>query len=387
MDPSGPDYRAQLLRLKNLPESVRIPVAERADAASSYENLAADDVDLRLCVFEPRLDAENEKLRLHVFPGAYAIAEYELLPPDEYSAADIEQHALARTREVVEATRESVSELMDTVRRALPHHWIDSDEAAGDFSIAWTARTIVIEPRDLARHETLVNHWLSNTARPEDASALLDGDIDYSMTWLNYVVATDDPRRLALLCSAMRISQFFYARQNAINERARDALARAFATRDIRESQSLLAGARADIQVLRIQYDTLSSLLNRNKRRVIDGIMEVWDYPRLVANGNRMVEASTSRIQEITAQRAERSTFVTDLILTVITFLTVIDVLLSLSQYSREVMSRPVLEYRDQDMSWILSGVAAVDTDQVLIGGALGVITLLLLYAYWKLRK
>lgn len=387
VDQSAADYRERLSAMADLPATVRVPTADRQAPASTYEDLSSDDVDLRLCVFSPPLDVDDETLRIHVFPGAYAIVEYVFPPPEELSAAKIEAHALTRTRAVVGAVREGLDDVMGRLRRALPDDWIEQDEAASDFCIEWTARTLVLSPEELSPHETLIDHWLANTARPGDARDIVDGDRDYSMTWLNYVIASDDPRRIGMLCSAMRISQFFYARQNAINGRARRALAQAFATQDIREAQSLLAGARADIQLLRIQYDTLSSLLNRNKRRVIAGIMEVWDYPTLVDNGHRMVEACTSRIQEISAQRTERSSFVTDLILTVITFLAVIDVLLTLSQYSREVMSRPVLEYQDSDLSWILSGVAAVDTDRVLIGGALSVFTLLLIYAYWKLRK
>lgn len=390
VDQGDPLYQQRVADISRSFATLHVPAAEKSAGSGAYEDLSADDVDLRLCVFEGVTADETETLKFHVFPGAISIVQFVFSPPPTLTAESIEAYAQAHTRDAVAAARPQFESFVAALRLALPADWLEptaSDNDASGLAMTWIARTIVLQPEELADHEELIQKWLINTAQPDHATALSNRTIDYSMTWLNYVVASGDPSRLAMLCSAMRIAQYFYSRQNAINERARHTLARAYTLRDIRESQTLLASARSDIQLLRIQYDTLSSLLNRTKRRIVDEIMQVWDYKRLVDNGNRMVEASTSRIQEIASQRAERSSFVTDLILTVITFLAVIDVSLMLSQYSREVMSRPVLEYQDSDLSWILSAVAAVDTDKLLVGGMLGVLTLLLLYAYWKLRK
>lgn len=390
VDQGDATYQQRVAAISGDFATLRVPVAEKSAEPGSYEDLSTDDVDLRLCVFDGITADETETLRFHVFPGGISIVQFEFSLPPTLTAKAIEAYAQTHTRDAVGAARGQFESFITELRLALPADWLEppaSEAGESGGAMTWIARTLVLDPEELADHEELIRNWLLNTAQPEHATALLNRTIDYSMTWLNYVVATGDPSRLALLCSAMRIAQYFYSRQNTINDRARHTLARAYTLKDIRESQSLLAGARSDIQLLRIQYDTLRSLLNRSKRRIVDQIMKVWDYEQLVGNGNRMVEASTSRIQEIAAQRAERSSFVTDLILTVITFLAVIDVSLMLSQYSREVMSRPVLEYRDSDLSWILSAVAAIDTDKMLVGGMLGVLTLLLLYAYWKLRK
>ncbi|MEM6639830.1 MAG: hypothetical protein AAF610_07995 [Pseudomonadota bacterium] len=377
----------ELASLRGAHPGLRVPTHERRKTQSHYEDLATDDTDLRLCVWEPPPADEGDRIRVHVFPGDCAIVEFAFIPRSQTDAAAIEHEAIERTRSSVDAIRDELDALLAKVRAALPSAWIDGTVTQTATHVLWSARALVLTPQEVPERGDLIETWLENTARPKDAAALIAGDIDYSMTWINYVIATDRAERFDMLCSAMRIAQFFYARQDAINARAREALARAFATTDVREARELFVKARTDLQLLEIQYNELSLVINRQKRRVIDDIMRVWDYDKLVRNGEQMVASCNSRIEEITTKRAEGSTFVTDLILTVIGFLTVIDVLLVVTQYSREVMSRPVLEYQDSDMSWILSAVAAIDTDSVLVGGVISVLILLLLYVYWKLRK
>jgi len=92
-------------------------------------------------------------------------------------------------------------------------------------------------------------------------------------------------------------------------------------------------------------------------------------------------------IAEITNKRSERSSFFTDLILVGLALVTVIEVSMYLTEYSREVMSRPTLAYQDDETSWILTAIAAIDTDQMLIGGAFVILILVCFYVYWKIRR
>ena len=185
----------------------------------------------------------------------------------------------------------------------------------------------------------------------------------------------------------VRLAQFFFAAQYHLNLQTQRALIEASFEKNVRKANQMLNDAREKMQHLSIQFHVQRSFLRRSRKEAMDMMLHGWDFDDLVENGERMVQASTSKIDQIYSKRSERSSFVTDLILAGIALLTVIEVSLYFTEYSRQLMSNPALEYYDDDMSWVLSSIAGIDTDTVLIGGALSILTLVGLYAYWKLKK
>ncbi|MFK7885940.1 MAG: hypothetical protein AB8G16_03665 [Gammaproteobacteria bacterium] len=359
---------------------------------SDYANLEQDGYDLRVFVWSAADDSHADEVRFHVYANAIAIAQTRLTLHQEMDADAMEAYAQARTRELITAHLPELNRVLERTRDQIPEIYRDSASGAivdPQQSISWIARALVLTESEVQDRSTqgLLTPWLENTARPDDAGRIICGDVDFSMTWLNYVVVESNEKRMRMLYSSMRIAQYFYASQEALNEATQATISRTYFTKNVRQAEASLVDARARTQMLRIKYDIQKGYLNRQKRGVIEDIMTVWDFQTLVDNGERMIEVSTSRITEINNRRAERSSFVTDLILTLIALLTVIELSLYMTEYSREVMSRPALEYNDSNLSWILSSVAAIDTDTVLLSGAFSIITLVLIYAYWKIKK
>jgi len=227
----------------------------------------------------------------------------------------------------------------------------------------------------------------SPLSAPEDAEALITGNINFSMTWLNYLIIEPTEVQRRTLFSALRTSQFFYAAQEYLNDNAYRALTNSALEKNVRIVERRLTTARRDMQMLHIMYDTKKTFMTRKKRQLVNDLMEIWDFDILKANGERMVAASNTKIAEITNKRSERSSFFTDLILVGLALVTVIEVSMYLTEYSREVMSRPTLAYQDDETSWILTAIAAIDTDQMLIGGAFVILILVCFYVYWKIRR
>ena len=389
IDPRSPFYGEVLRALPQESDSVHVPNRKRVNG-SEYQNLEDDGYDLRLAVWAP--PAQKEQIRFHIFPGAISIAEVTLDFSGALDAEKIEAAAQARTKELIKQSASALSAFLRQTSGKIPDKYLDknipAEKSVGD-DISWIARTLVLseDERSDPAFRRLLRDWLEHTASPEDAAQLSDGEIDYSMTWLNYVIVERDPAQTRMLLSAMRIAQYFYAAQDSLNDQTQMTLARAYFMKNVREAERLLLDARDKTQMLRIEYDIQKSYLNRNKRRVVDDIMAIWDYQTLVENGGRMIDASSAKINEINTRRSERNSLVTDLILVGIGLLAVMEVSLYLTEYSREVMSRPALEYQDSQLSWVLSTVAAIDTDFMLLGGAVLVIFLVLFYVFWKTRK
>ena len=59
---------------------------------------------------------------------------------------------------------------------------------------------------------------------------------------------------------------------------------------------------------------------------------------------------------------------------------------LFLTQFSREMMSRPALDYQDESSSFFLSKIAYVDADIMILSGILTTAALVLVYLRLKKR-
>ena len=388
LDPRSDFYRDIVQAVPAKEPNVWLPNQQQ----STYESIEEDSYDLRLFVWTMRDETSSDEIRFHVYPNAITIAQARISLHEQMDAAALEAYSQARTRELIAAHLPELNRLLEKTEARMPAVYRDTTrDATVDpmQSIHWIARAVVLPEEDLQdpARQSFLTQWLEHTARPDDAAKIIRRDIDFSMTWLNYVIVGDNEKRSRMLFSSMRIAQYFYASQEALNEQTQATISRTYFEKNVRQAQESLVDARARTQMLRIKYDIQTSYLNRAKRKVIEDIMSVWDFDTLVDNGARMIEVSTSRITEINTRRAERSSFVTDLILTLIALLTVVELSLYMTEYSREVMSRPALEYNDSNLSWILSAVAAIDTDTVLLSGAFSIITLVLIYAYWKIKK
>ena len=207
------------------------------------------------------------------------------------------------------------------------------------------------------------------------------------MTWLNYAIVDSTPRRTLMLRAAMRLSQVYYAVQHSLNRQAQLDLSRAQFEKNARKVKSALTLTRTRMQMLQIQFGVQKSFMNRTMRSVLDGIMQAWGFDDVVANGARLIEASSARINELDRSRREFSTYLTDVILAAIALIAIMELSLALVQYSREFVSRPVLGYTDSSVSQVLSFVASREIDVLLSGSALLFVFLVIVYGLLKRDK
>ena len=392
IDPRLKLYESVVAALPARSDEVFVPNRDGANEGADFGDLSQDDYDLRLLVWTPKVEETAPKAEFHIYSNGICSVTLDFTLDDTQSAADTESLVQRITCEQVDRFAAHFGDLLSDIYRRLPKHVIDPNQTMRPVSskdIAWTSRTVVSDEAWLTTPfaQTFVTEWLSETLRPSDAQAIIERKRDHSITWVNYVIVNTADTDLAEIFHIVRLAQFFFAAQYHLNLQTQRALIEASFEKNVRKANQMLGDAREKMQHLSIQFHVQRSFLRRSRKEAMDTILDGWDFDNLVENGERMVQASTSKIDQIYSKRSERSSFVTDLILAGIALLTVIEVSLYFSEYSRQLMSNPALEYYDDDMSWVLSGVAGIDTDTVLIGGALSILTLVGLYVYWKLKK
>lgn len=349
-----------------------------------YSKLEEDDKTPKLFTW---LDEQTET-RIHVFPHHLAIAEL-LLEVEAETPADIESEVQARCSAVladvyarfVQFLRDSLPRLGEGVHAALE---IDLDVA---FKLHWVSRTLVLSQADLSDAPTqqLLQAWLADTLRPEDAQALIDGERDHSMTWLNYVIVDRDPV-LDMRVEAMILAQYFYTTQEVCNDALRESIESAYLGQSIMEAEQKLESSRVVTRLHLIAYHDYLKFFNRNKKKRMLEILQHWEFDALVDNGYRMIDVASSKLQEVDAKRKDRSNLMTDLLLVALSFFTVFELSLFLVQFSREMLSRPTLDYTDESSSFFLETIARIDTDYMFASGAMLTLVLILIYRFMKFR-
>lgn len=390
LDPRSRDYQQVLSAMPADDEQLCVPNRELNSRLSDFDRKDEDNYDTRLVVYRQAVD--RGEIVFHVFPVGMAIVEICLNYREHLDPRQVEEFAQRHARELMVTHLPAVSRLLADAATQIPDTYLDKQASETVQSLvdeSWTARTVLIAKDSLPdpAMQTFLEQWLCDTARPDDAQRLIAGETDYSMTWLNYVIVDADPARTRMLRAAMRLSQYYYAVQHILNRQAQLNLSSAQFEKNARKAEAALTRTRKRMQMLQIQFGVQKSFMNRTMRRVVDGIMQAWEFDDVVANGNRLIEASSARINELDRSRREFSTYLTDVILAAIALIAIMELSLGLVQYSREFISRPVLGYTDSGVSRVLSFVASREIDVLLSGSALLFVILVVVYGLLKRHK
>lgn len=323
-----------------------------------YDDIGVDTRDIRLLLWSPK---DAPELKIHVFPNGVAVAEFDV----QIEQALNEKVMAKQCNELTEAILEKHFELFkqDLLQVATfeDNKLLSFNADVESLDVYWTARTMMLSSSQLKQDGigTLLKTWLKDTQRPEDADDILAGRKDYSLTWLNYAVVenkqsiedeqdVEDPR-----ISTMILAQYYYCAQENCNKMLKQAIDNAYNGGDVSVTEKQLAESRVTTRVHQIDFHEHLKYMKRFKRKLIHDILSSWDFEQMVENGQRMIEVCSSRLQEVDNKRRERSTIMTDLLLVTLSFFAVFELSLYLTEFSREMMSRPALDYHDDGRSFL----------------------------------
>ena len=355
-----------------------------------YGSTESDTKDIRLMCWQP-IDEPN--VMFHVFTNNIVIAELNFHIDSQtyvdqqegWLVKSIEQDAQDHAKKIIRNHYNDFFADLNQLAKHLPKSIsIDPSHVLPD--ISWTSRTLVVTDEFLAKeqHQTLLTKWLAKTMRPEDATDIINGDKQFSMTWLNYAIMTPEPVGQDSHIHTMVLCQYYYVSQEHCNNELRSAIELAYSPNKDNHIDKLLAKTRTACRLNQIAYYENIKFLARPNRVLLEEILGGWNYQQLVENSERMIQVCDARIQEEDNKKRERSTIMTDFLLVALSFFAVFELSLYLTEFSREMMSRPALDYNDSKSSFFLSVIAEIDADIMFSFGFGLTLLLIIVYRYIK---
>ena len=373
-------YRQLLSEIGQLDSAIEIG---NNTQTQQYQDLSKDDVEA--CLFRWQLQRDEATLNLHVFPNRIAIAEIILPARELTTPAELEDWAQDQSRDLLQQAWPEFLNLLNQIYRNISNPLLlpesSTDQHSNEPEIHWISRTLLIESQQLAQPsiQALITDWLAETQHPQHAQELFSGQRTYSMTWLNYVVV-DAAQETDYRLQTMILAQYYYTAQENCLRQLKQAISSAYIEGQLKAAETQLSQSRVATRLHLIDYHEQLKTLTRPKRRLLSEILDSWEFSNLVDNSQRMIDVCSSRLEEVDHQRRERSTVMTDLLLVTLSFFAVFELSLYLVEFSREMMSRPALDYNDDNTSFFLGMIAEIDTDIMFGFGFLLTLALVLVY-------
>jgi hypothetical protein len=354
-----------------------------------YQSTQSNSKDVRLMSWSP---ANNPNVMFHVFANHIAIAEIELTINLDTFTTSIEQTNKKIEEEVQNIAKGEIESYLDDFYADLERlkAFVSQDfvfcTISGAQSGDWVARTMLLNDEQLKNEkiQSLLTHWLMETSRPSDAADIIARRKNESLTWLNYAVINAKPVGHDPKILIMVLAQYYYVSQENSNCALRGAIEAAYAQVQKQKSVKMLASTRTACRLNQISYYENIKFLSKPNRALLEDILNGWQYNQLVENSERMVEICNARLQEDDNKKRERSTVMTDFLLVTLSFFTVFELSLYLTEFSREMMSRPALDYNDSKSSYFLGVIAEVDADIMFSFGFGLTLLLIIVYRYIK---
>lgn len=340
-----------------------------------YESIDNDVQEMQLCTVP--IYYKNAMIKYVFFPNEVAVVEmYFASNVLEDSEESLEQRINIFCSEAIYETQKFVFSILEEyVRKNKADRLLSFKADFETTNVFWTSKALCFTSSQLNEPEIpkLIEDWLANTEVPSHAQSILNG-LKTSMTWLNYILVDIEENDYRI--ESMTLAQYCYFANEKCNLALRTAIDNAYRGVQLSDARNCLDATRSQAKLHQISVDEQMKYLTRKKRTFIKNIFNSWEYDLHVENGKSMIEVCNDKILEVDAKQRNINSRKTDRILFSISLFAVFELLVFLSQYSREVMSRPALDYRDPEQSWILSFIAGLDADLVF---GIGIFTMLML--------
>jgi hypothetical protein len=389
---------ALLERIKASEQNIVLPnekdeKQKSAFAESHYLNVGGDTSTIRL--FTWKFFSQGCDVYFHVFPNHIAIAEIHLVPIYENDPEQLDEKALELTRQLLERAFIEFSHVLKRLKDEMKDTDIEIDCSDKQAKAYWPSRALMLNRKQAmdSQRSGVIRHWLADTIQDKDADKIIEGKLNYSMTWLKYVLVDDPKEKLAnqeFCLNAMVVAQYCYTAQEKCNRNLRKAIELVFQSEkkklegELQKAKRSLEKERVASKLHKVTVNESLRLLQPKKRELIKHIFIGWEYGRLVDNGDTMLDLCADKISESNSRQAKISAYKTEYILIGISLFTVLDFFFFVTQFSREAMANPTLDHNDGGPSSFLTIIANIPADLMFFIGI--VAAGLIFMAYRKVK-
>jgi hypothetical protein len=387
--------------LDNLSQAAPLIRVQQFRNDKAYEKINEDDRNT-LCLFRLSQDYPDlqAQLDVQVYSNCMSIVSicFELDEADYDTQLDAYLHAT--TTELIDSFyRDTLYPLLNRLPGTVAPAYLEpvgkftgftdmNIPFAGKAEVEqlWSSSFLRLDRHEVGTYQAKITEWLSDTPRPEDAAEIIRGEKNHALSWLHYVLVEEHAHELEHMLEAMCLAQYVYAVQDVCNTHLYRAISDAYLENNTHNAEQTLDGIRAITRMHSCSYQESLKYLKRDKKQLLEQILSGWDFDKLTENSQRLLETCGGRLKDIHTSRSEKSTFYTDLILVGIGFISLFDLAVSLSQYSRAYTSNATLGYRDVEPSSFLIEIASWETDNLLLLSCVTILSLLGGYWYAKSR-
>lgn len=355
------------------------------DKNIDYNNNKTDTYGISLCRWRCNAPCGSEVI-VHFFPYDVAIVVIHISDEGALLSEDLEQSVQKKTIRVLESIWTKIQNAMQFLSGFQEFNH-DSSPIEKPKPL-WIARLVYLTEEALNKHQVFITHWLENTKDPKDAYRIIQGEQFESITWLNYVVVRNKQKDVFQHIDEIVDAQYVYAKQDMCNAKLRDTIEHAYGQVNRKNLSSIkdeLRLSQAEAKLHLINYNEAQKFFSRKKRVSIENILSSWNFSILIDNGERMMSLCDDKLNQVESDYNKRGAIITDLLLVALSFLAVFELCLYLIEFSREMVTNPILDYQDTNRSMFVSFVASLDTDVVFGTGLF--LTLCLIIIYRRLKS
>ncbi|NIR50952.1 hypothetical protein GWO43_20235 [candidate division KSB1 bacterium] len=268
--------------------------------------------------------------------------------------------------------------------------------------VLWVTRMLILDDAQQDFVNDLVDHWLKDIGDQKEIDKVKADPNAYSLAWLHYLVRenVNAPNEADMKLdrtdsefddawNSMIMSQYYYSALECLNNNLQHVIGLSYSPRadqELRELNRHLKSTMASTNLLIINYNEMQKYLKRSKLQAMKQIMKKWDFDNLTEHAKNKMALCKERIDNLHKVSTERSTLYTDIILLGIGAISIISLLVGLSQYGRTLSADATLGFRDESPLDIFGLISRIPTDLILVL-SFAVIVVISVFYYVLRRK
>jgi len=296
--------------------------------------------------------------------------------------------------------RHSIQDVQGLEEFEYPIH-CDRDQDKVSTEVLWVTRSLICDiddgkeqrSREPLPLRSIARTWLRAVGDKELTDKVAEEDDAYSTRWLNYLfregfVARDGRREFCDVWHAMQLCQYYYSAVESLNDKLNRVLS--FANQDkakgnLRDLRTHLDDIVRRCELVLAGYNEMQKYFNRDKFHAFREILGYWNFGEMEEQVREKMSVCRSRLDSLSHQSSEKGRLYTDILLVVVSLMTVLDMSITLALFGRS----PTDTVYAQDATYsgyILAYIARLQPHIIIIA-AFALIVLLGLRFYFFRRK